>query len=542
MRRIGLLFGLLVGLGMAGGAFAQDGAPAPPLVTAPVPVTVSDAGALARFGSAIAIDGDTAIVGAPGVSGGAVYVLVWDGSAWIEQAKIVPPSPADGDEFGRAVAISGDTILVGAPGVDHVAENDAGAAYVFVRAGAAWSLQATLTAGDPNTFDAFGRAVALDGDTAAVAAPGRDCSVYDNCGAVTIFVRAGAVWTQAAVIPNPAPATGDKFGSSLALAGERLAVGEDWAGSAVTAFTGGGAAWSLVSPVVPGYIGALNFGAALSLDGDTLVAGSPGDSQFVDEEEHAGAGAAYVFAWDGAAWAQQARLQPEVSAWQDALGRHFGRAVALDGDSLLVGTAAGTAYLYTRSGGTWSSGARLAGPGESAAFDAAVALADGRLLVGAPDTGAVYAYRVTPGVDLALAAAHVPALPVEGQGLDLVFTVTNAGPDRAAGIGLDVTQPVALSFESASASQGGGCAPSGGGVACDLGALDPGAGATATIRAVLGPGTTGAAFTVAASVTAQEPDLDPANNAVAHTVTAAPYREPPGCRPAEQGVVICTAY
>jgi uncharacterized repeat protein (TIGR01451 family) len=527
---------------MAGGTSAQDGAPAPPLVTAPVPLTASDAGALAAFGSSIAIDGDTAIVGAPGVSGGAAYVLVWDGSAWIEQAKIVPPSPADGDGFGHAVAISGDTVLVGAPGVDHMEENDAGAAYVFARSGAAWSLQATLTAGEPDAVDKFGWAVALDGDTAAVGATGRDCNSHADCGAVTIFARSGATWTETAVIQALTPFPGAKFGFSLALAGSRLAVGEDRTASAVTTFTGGGAAWSLESRLAPSYTGTLNFGAALALDGDTLVAGSPGDLQFVAETEYTGAGAVYAFVWDGTAWVQQARLQPEVSDWQDALERHFGRVTALDGDNLLAGSVTGTAFLYTRSGGVWSSGTQLIGPDESGEFGEAVALAGGWLLVGAPDVGTVYAYRITPGVDLALAAAHVPALPVEGQRLVLVFTVTNAGPDRAAGIGLDVTLPAALSFESASASQGSGCAPSGGGVACDLGALEPGAQATATIAAVLEPGTTGAAFTVAASVAAQEPDLDPANNAVAHVVTAAPYRVPPGCRPSEQGVVICTTH
>lgn len=557
MHRFRLLCVGMIWLAAAGIARAQDAAP--PLATQAVPLTASDPQTSGAFGAAIAIDGDTAIVGAPGVSGqsGAVYVLVWDGSAWVEQAKIANPTPTGQDAFGQAVALSGDTALVGAPRADVGARSDAGAAYVFTRSGANWSLQAALTASNSRPGDLFGWAVALEGNTATIGAPHRDSASFSDCGAAYVFTRSGAVWSEAAVLYAPSPTLLVEFGWSLALQGDRLAVGEYQDEGAVTVFSGGGASWSVQATVVPNpYYGQKNFGAAVALDGDTLIVGAPGDQRYFEGSWLLDASAAYVFVWDGAAWDQQARLQPEISAWQDAYRAGFGAALALDDDTLVVGAdahtaagATGAAHLFGRSGGLWSDDTRLARPETSATFGAAVGLAGERLLIGSPmadlpgaaDAGVVYAYRLTPGVDLALAADHAPTEPVEGQALNLRFTATNAGPDHAAGVSLTVTLPAVLLFDSASASQGSGCALSGADVICDLGALAPGEQAAATISAVLGPDTIGTTFSVAASVAAQEPDLDETNNTAIHQVTAAPYRVPPGCYPSEQGVVICTS-
>ena len=120
----------------------------------------------AYFGYSIAIDGSTAVVGAFTDDGGlgAAYVYVRSGSAWSLQQELTAADGAAGDQFGYAVAVSGDTILVGAP-------NNAsarGSVYAFDRAGTSWSQAQEVTAADGASGDAFGGSLALSGSTAAV--------------------------------------------------------------------------------------------------------------------------------------------------------------------------------------------------------------------------------------------------------------------------------------------------------------------------------------------------------------------------------------
>ena len=101
-----------------------------------------------------------------------------------------------GDRFGASLAFNGDTALVGAPNDDTSAGNDAGSAYVFVRSGTTRSPQAKLTASDGARDDLFGYSVALSGDTALIGAPVGNGNAGANTGSAYVFVRAGANWSQ----------------------------------------------------------------------------------------------------------------------------------------------------------------------------------------------------------------------------------------------------------------------------------------------------------------------------------------------------------
>ncbi len=160
----------------------------------------SNAETLDFFGQAIAMDGNTLVIGAinedsnaTGANGGqgnnasflnsgAVYVLVRTGGTWVQQAYLKASNPNADDHFGCAVAISGDTLVVGANGEDSAstgvnqnqtnnAAPDAGAAYVFVRTNGVWSQQAYLKASSTSAGDSFGSAVAISGNTVSVGAP-----------------------------------------------------------------------------------------------------------------------------------------------------------------------------------------------------------------------------------------------------------------------------------------------------------------------------------------------------------------------------------
>ncbi len=146
-----------------------------------IEIHADDAQAENYFGSSIAVDGDTMVIGAAGDSrpagleSGSAYIFVWDAleGEWVQQAKLTAPDAAQGDYFGSAVAVSGDTVVIGAHGRDYPTEVNGGIAYIYVRVDTVWSLQSTLMP----TFEItghggdFGYSVDIDGDTVVIGAP-----------------------------------------------------------------------------------------------------------------------------------------------------------------------------------------------------------------------------------------------------------------------------------------------------------------------------------------------------------------------------------
>jgi trimeric autotransporter adhesin len=217
-----------------------------------------------EFGYAIAIDGDTVVVGtrledsnATGANGnqadnsanraGAVYVFTLTDGVWSQQAYLKASNTGANDEFGYAVAIDGDTIVVGAykeasnaTGVNgnqaDNSANSAGAAYVFTRTAGVWSQQAYLKASNAQAGDLFGYAVDIEGDTIVVGAPLEDSQATavngnqndnsaSNAGAAYVFTRTGGVWSQQAYLKATNAEAGDFFGEQVAISGDTVVVG-----------------------------------------------------------------------------------------------------------------------------------------------------------------------------------------------------------------------------------------------------------------------------------------------------------------------------
>lgn len=191
-------------------------------------LTAADGGSSDHFGYSVAIDGDVAVVGAPqdddrALNGGAAYVFTRSGGAWTQQAKLTAVDGGQVDNFGRAVAVRGDTVLVGVLFDDDRGSNS-GSAYVFTRSGTTWSQQAKLTAADGATGEAFGVAAALSGGTAVIGAPG-DSDAGNASGAAFVFTVTGTVWIEQAKLVAPDAAAGDQFGIAVALDGATAVVG-----------------------------------------------------------------------------------------------------------------------------------------------------------------------------------------------------------------------------------------------------------------------------------------------------------------------------
>ena len=156
-------------------------------------LTASDSAAEDYFGSSAALDGDTALVGADhdNSKSGSAYIFTRSGTTWTQLQKLTASDGVGSDYFGHSIALDGDTALVGAYGDD----SRRGSAYIFTRSGGAWSQQQKLTLSDGEALDYFGISAALNGDTALVGATGDDDRVIDS-GSAGIFTRSGGVWTQ----------------------------------------------------------------------------------------------------------------------------------------------------------------------------------------------------------------------------------------------------------------------------------------------------------------------------------------------------------
>jgi hypothetical protein len=183
-----------------------------------------------RFGHAIAVSGNTLVIGAPKenegafTTSGAVYVYVGSGASWTQQARIVA-APADigsDDELGSTVDIDGDTVIAGGQRDDKVIGNDAGSAYIFTRSGSTWSQTAKLFSSGAVAGNLFGTAVAINGDEALV---GAYCEPFGSnpCtgpGSVEFFRRTAlGTWIGVQRLLAPDGVNGEGFGNSVALAG-----------------------------------------------------------------------------------------------------------------------------------------------------------------------------------------------------------------------------------------------------------------------------------------------------------------------------------
>jgi hypothetical protein len=242
----------------------------------------------------------------------------------------VPSDPDPDIYFGRAVAISGETVVVGAS-IDTVTnEFRQGSAYVFVRTGTAWSQQDKLVANDGRAFDFFGSAVAIDGNTAALGAPGVAGATDQDAGAVYVFSRNGTSWSLQQKIQDALRPAFARLGTSVALAGDVLVAGapgetvdgRQSQGSA-SVFVRNGTSWSLQQKLAPNPPGA-RFGDAVALSGARILVGAP---SVASAGQLVAIPAAYAFQRLGPTWRPIAQL---------ATGRSFGASVALDGSTGLV--------------------------------------------------------------------------------------------------------------------------------------------------------------------------------------------------------------
>jgi hypothetical protein len=303
----------------------------------------------------------------------AAYPITIDPLFAVLQAFIEPADLSNNDMFGSAAAASGDTVVIGSP--NHGTVGGSGAVYVYTKSGSTWSLQAELGADPLTPSGMLGASVAIDGDVLVAGAPASSGAVQAQ-GAAYVFVRNGTAWTQQAQVFASDGAHDDYFGWSVGISGGTIAVGArlanlpgfNFAGAAYV-FVQNGTTWTQQAKLVAGdpHVSA-NFGVSIAASGDSVAVGASGVTTVMPSD-----GAAYVFTRSGTTWSQQAKL----TANDPINGAFFGSSIALDTDTVLVGAfAAGTGpsfqpgagYVFVRSGASWTLQAKLTAP-DTGSFD-----------------------------------------------------------------------------------------------------------------------------------------------------------------------------
>jgi hypothetical protein len=428
-------------------------------------LTASDAAAGDNFGSAVAISGDTAVVGVTfdddsGLQAGSAYVFIRRGNTWSQQGKLVASDAVAFDNFGNAVAISGNTVVVGAYLAD---DDDPGSAYVFSRSGSNWSQQAKLTGSNTKAFDHFGNSVAISGDTVVVGAALEDDGGTE-AGSAYVFTRRSSLWSQQARLTASDAGAFDNFGNSVAIHGDTVVIGAVFdddggnnSGSAYV-FTRNGAIWNPQGKLTASdRAEGDNFGHSVAISGEMVVIGATsGDGSITDS------GSAYVFTRNGGTWSQQEELIPSDGELFD----DFGNSVAISGETLVIGatfdddggSGSGSAYVFSFSGGSWSQQAKLTAPDAAVGdfFGGSVAVSGDTVVIGVErddeggndNSGSVYLYRLAvQSVAQLLVADHLGSI-VNSGGDAAPFAVQKNGTAQSVSFNLSNYGQLGLDLQS----------------------------------------------------------------------------------------------
>ncbi len=399
------------------------------------------------FGYSVSIDGNVMVVGSigdddGGIGSGSVYVFRYDpgGSGWMEEAKLVASDGESGDDFGDAVSISNDVIAVGAWGDDDNGVNS-GSAYVFRYDGTNWMEEAKILPSNGKTHEGFGDSISINGDSIVAGSTG-DEDNGGSAGAAYVFRYDGSDWVEESKLLASDGDIADYFGWSVAIDGETAVVGT-WAdddnglssGSAYV-FRYDGSDWIEETKLLASDGDDTDYyGYSVSLDGDVIIVGAKWDEDYGPYT-----GSAYVYRFDGSQWVEDAKLLPPDG---DA-GAAFGCSVSIDGDAIVVGAwadkingvATGSAYAfqYEADESRWTErGKMLASDGAyDDHFGFAVSVSDNMVIIGASEDddfdsnyGSVYVYDLTQCVPT-LSISPDPLI----AGQDATFAGTNLIPNE----------------------------------------------------------------------------------------------------------------
>ena len=291
-----------------------------------------------RFGHSVAISGDYAIAGAIGTddngfSSGSAYVFKRENDVWTQQQKL---TPADGDArkfFGEAVAMSGDYAVIGAPGIGF--NNDSpGTAYIYQLVNSMWTEIATLNPSDGVASDSFGISVAIS-DSIAVIGASQHNVVGAASGSAYVFEKSGSDWNEVDKFSASDAEARDFFGASVAAYQDELLVGaygDDDNGEdagAVYFFQNNGSQWlENLKYIASDGTSNNSFGRAVAMDASFAIIG-----ERKDDDIGQNSGAIYILRKENGTWVERGKLINENGIQGDL----FGFSVGISNQVAIVG-------------------------------------------------------------------------------------------------------------------------------------------------------------------------------------------------------------
>lgn len=319
----------------------------------------------------------------------------------LRENKITAADQIDADNYGGKVALSDDYAVVAASSRDEYGENS-GIVFVYHRTEEGWYQKAKLKASDASSGDYFGSSVALSDNYILVGAKEAD-NVLSRTGAAYLFYYDGQNWVQQAKLVASDAGMIDNFGISVDIDGDYAiigATGDDDGGGiqagAAYIFVKIDTVWTQQAKLLATDTEAYDyFGNAVAINGEYALIGVERD-----DGDASNTGSAYIFMRTGGTWSQQAKLTASDATGND----YFGNAVALDGNYAIIGAymnGSGSAYIFQQDGSSWNQQAKLkAGDAESNhRFGTSVAILNDQVLIGAyqddtpaQDCGAMYLF------------------------------------------------------------------------------------------------------------------------------------------------------
>ncbi|WP_300621094.1 FG-GAP repeat protein [Dokdonella sp.] len=407
-------------------------------------IIASDGARLHAFGHAAVLQGDTAMVGATDVRAAdrsAVYVFTRSNGTWTETQRFYPNDGrvGDKDNFGASIAIDGDTAVIGAVGAKVGNNVQQGAAYVFKRVGGVWQEAAKLVASDGTQNVWFGESVAIAGSTIVVSGYGATIGSNFQQGAAYVFTESNGTWTETQKVVSDDGGPDDQFGYRVALSDTSLLIGarlanNNWLG-ALYVFKKQNGVWTQTQ----------KFSGSASYDGLARSLVARGNRAAVGSIGVNNRGTAYIYTEIDGTWVRTA----ELPSGETATSLNYGYSIAMSDTSVLVGAdrvtvdgrfAAGAGFLFTESNGMWSLAQKFVASdpqqedslGQAAALDGTTALvASPRVTVNGDFLrGAAYFYTAETGTRPAAAVVDRTELDfaVQAGGADSsALTIGNAG-------------------------------------------------------------------------------------------------------------------
>ena len=340
-------------------AIAPQSGDAAPVPLFPATIAQGDA-----FGLRLQADGERMIAssilaGPNGLSTGTAYVFHETATGWVEEALLLPTPAQLYQNFGYSLDLEGDRAAVGAPGEDGTRQ-DQGAVYVFERQAGIWVQTTRIISTAPEEAARFGMNLSLSGDRLAISAPGASQAAgANNHGHVDVHVLVGGVWRSEQMIESFAPnVSWDGF--QLDLDHDRLVVTlSSYAPqtgylNSVRVHERGPTGWSQSAAIAPPLAEPgvrASFGDSLGLLGDVLLIGAP--RRAIDGNIRSGS--VFGYAFDGSSWQLRDTIEPPVRAAE----QYFGWDVELDGERALISTYPaeglneGSFHLYREQGLRW---------------------------------------------------------------------------------------------------------------------------------------------------------------------------------------------